>query len=97
MPFKKGQSGNPKGRPKLEESWAGMMREICDEEVKVGSATMSRKEAIARKLFSEAAKGEAWAINALMDRMDGRPKQALDVDHTSGGKEITGITRQIVD
>lgn len=96
MTFVKGKSGNPKGRPKEGESWAKMLSNICEEELTHDGKTLSKKEAICRRLVSEAAKGEQWAINALMDRIDGRPKTVSEIDHTSGGKEITGIVREIV-
>ena len=83
MPFKKGQSGNPKGRPKDGESWAGMLSKICEEDLTHNGKKITKKEAICRKLISEAAKGEQWAINALMDRIDGKPKQVVDQKNTN--------------
>lgn len=78
MPFKKGQSGNPVGRPADGKSWAAVLDKLCDEEVKAGSMTMTKKEAICRKLLKLASEGEKWAIEALMDRIDGKPKQIVD-------------------
>jgi hypothetical protein len=76
MPFKKGQSGNPKGRPKEGTSWAAVLEKIGGEKLK--GSDLTKKEAVARKLWAEAAKGQPWAINALMDRLDGKPKQVVD-------------------
>ncbi len=76
MPFKKGVSGNPAGRPKEGTSWAAVLDKIGGEKIKGGELT--KKEAVARKLWAEAAKGQPWAINALMDRLDGKPKQVVD-------------------
>jgi hypothetical protein len=76
MPFKKGQSGNPAGRPKEGTSWAAVLEKIGGEKLK--GSDLTKKEAVARKLWAEAAKGQPWAINALMDRLDGKPKQVVD-------------------
>jgi hypothetical protein len=78
MPFKKGQSGNPNGRPKEGTSWAAVLEKIGGEKIKAGKEEITKKEAVARKLWGEAAKGQPWAINALMDRLDGKPKQVVD-------------------
>ena len=78
MPFKKGQSGNAKGRPRDGTSWAAVLEKIGGEKVKVGKDEITKKEAVARKLWAEASKGQPWAINALMDRLDGKPKQVID-------------------
>ncbi len=78
MTFKPGQSGNPKGRPKKGFSWADVLNRLGEENIKIGVEDITKKEAVARKLWSEAAKGEQWAINALMDRMDGKPRQVVD-------------------
>jgi len=81
--FKKADPNiNRNGRPPVESSWTGILKEITEESVKAGDKNMTRKEVIARRLVSEAAKGESWAIKALMDRMDGTPRQSLDVDHS---------------
>ena len=96
MAFKKGQSGNPAGRPADGKSWAAVLDKLCDEEVKAGSMTMTKKEAICRKLLKLASEGERWAIEALMDRIDGKPKQVSEVDHTTGHESFNKIERVIV-
>lgn len=89
--FVKGQSGNPNGRPPTGKTWGDVLKRIGEEPIKAGDPnSMEKKEAVARKLWAEAAKGEAWAINALMDRIDGKPRQSIDqtVDHTSKGEKV---------
>ena len=96
MPFKKGDPNiNRKGRPKGA-SFADVINKILDEEIGAADG-MDRKEAISRKLVKLAFEGKSWAMIALMDRIDGKPKQALNIDHTSGGEKITKIERVIVD
>jgi hypothetical protein len=90
MAFQKGQSGNPNGRPADGTSWAAVLEKIGGETIVSGKETLTKKEAVARKLWGEAAKGEAWAINALMDRLDGKPRQAID--HTTKGEMVNSIS-----
>ena len=90
----KGARKTPKGRPKDGKSWAGVLDSIGAEELKDG---MTKKEAVARKLWSEAAKGEAWAVNALMDRIDGKPKQQVETDINANIDAVTEIRRTIID
>ena len=40
--------------------------------------------AIARKLLDKAEDGELQAIAMLADRLDGRPRQQMDLDHSGG-------------
>ena len=95
MTWKKGQSGNPNGRPKDGQSWAGMLEKIGDEMTK--DKGMSKKEAICRILYKEASEGNSWAVKELIDRIEGRPRQQTDMDITSGGESITNVTREIID
>jgi len=73
--WKPGVSGNPKGRPPKGSSFAEILRRIGEEEFK---DQMSKMEAISRKLWAEASKGESWAIREIFDRIDGKPKQIVD-------------------
>lgn len=60
--FKKGQSGNPSGRPKGARSMRTLLEELLDREVKVVIDGVSRqvgaKEAILHRLFVQAIKGK---------------------------------------
>jgi hypothetical protein len=70
--FKPGQSGNPNGRPKSGSSW----REIISQAVeRITDEGISKKEAITEVLTQMALDGDLRAIEVLMDRMDGKPKQ----------------------
>ena len=79
MPTPKGQTNNPNGRPPKGQDWSSVLKRIGEEHVEATNGTsLTRKEAIARILYQEAGRGQSWAINAIMDRMDGKPRQAID-------------------
>jgi hypothetical protein len=73
MAWKKGQSGNPLGRPK-EKAFADTIRMVLAEDCpKTGKRKLRR---LAEKLYEQAMKGEAWAMCQIADRLDGKPAQA---------------------
>jgi hypothetical protein len=71
--WKKGQSGNPQGRPKLPDLSALMDKTLGEEKDGVTAA-----EAILKKLRQMAAQGNLKAAEMLLDRGYGKPKQAID-------------------
>jgi alkylation response protein AidB-like acyl-CoA dehydrogenase len=79
--FKKGQSGNPKGRPKLPDIREALAKVLAEE--KDGVTAL---EATLRALRAKATKGDVRAAEALLDRAYGKAVQRTDV--TSGDKPI---------
>jgi hypothetical protein len=67
--FKKGQSGNPKGRPRKVENLATVLHQVLAERVRVreGDAvrTVSKWEAMIQTLSNKAMKGDTRAFNAV--------------------------------
>jgi hypothetical protein len=80
-PFKKGQTGNPKGRPKLPDIREALAKVLAEE--KDGVTAL---EATLRALRAKATKGDVRAAEALLDRAFGKAVQRTDV--TSGDKPI---------
>lgn len=82
--FKKGQSGNPKGRPKklpkLDELLADVMGGAA-------SNGVTNAESILRSMLSRAKAGDTRAAELLLDRTYG--KQRTDIDLTTLGQPIT--------
>ena len=74
--FKKGQTGNPNGRPKLIDLKEVIQSEVCDEGIKQ----------VIRALMAKAAKGDVRAIQELFDRGYGKATQHTDI--TSGGEKL---------
>jgi len=74
MPFQKGKSGNPSGRPK-EKAFADAVRLAVNRE---GPDGRRKLQAIAEKLADAAVAGEPWAIAQIGDRLDGKPAQSLE-------------------
>ena len=77
--YKKGQSGNPKGRPKKGWTWSEALEDAMKEAMKDGKPV---KHHVARALVREALKGNVQAAKEIMNRMDGMPKQAIETDGT---------------
>lgn len=75
MAWKPGQSGNPRGRLS-EKLFADAVRIAVNEEDPISGKRKLRR--IAEKLVELALEGEAWAIQQVADRLDGKPAQSID-------------------
>lgn len=74
-PFKKGESGNPNGRPKKLPELDKLLADVLGEE-KDG---ITAGEVILKALRAKAAKGDVRAAEVLLDRAYGKAKQTMDV------------------
>lgn len=72
-PFKKGQSGNPKGRPKMPDIREALVKILAEE--KDGYTAL---DAILAQLRAKAAKGDIKAAEVLLDRAYGKARQTID-------------------
>jgi hypothetical protein len=82
-PFKKGQSGNPNGRPKKIPELRELLANVLGDEKDGKSAA----EAILMALRNKAIKGDVRAAELLLDRAYGKAKQDFDIS----GSTITVI------
>lgn len=72
--FKKGESGNPNGRPRKLPELDKLLADVMGEE-KDG---LSAAEAILKALRAKATKGDIRAAELLLDRAYGKAKQTID-------------------
>lgn len=76
--FKKGESGNSAGRPKLTRLTDALRQQLA--EIAPDAPEETQAEAIARTLIREAISGNVQAAREIADRCEGKPKQAIDLD-----------------
>ena len=72
MPFVKGQSGNPSGRPKSKP-----FADALKEEIEAAGTKQPVLREIARKLLDKAKEGDMHAVKEVADRLDGKPAQEI--------------------
>jgi hypothetical protein len=77
--FKKGESGNPKGRPPKGYSISDWFKHMLNEKPEI-------KDAIAKSILKKALEGDTVAQKLVWNYMDGLPLQQTDI--TSGGKPV---------
>ena len=69
--FRKGQSGNPKGRPKGSKNFRTLVERELDQQIELSengkSVRLSKRQIIAKKLVNEAATGNSRAWRELLD------------------------------
>jgi hypothetical protein len=83
-PFKKGQSGNPNGRPKLPDIKEALAKILAEK--KDGHTAL---ENILTALKAKAIKGDVRAAQELLDRGFGKSQQFID--HTTKGESLNKI------
>ena len=77
--FKKGQSGNPSGRPKCKEI-SKALRKLLASEVNLPRAGRTYAEQLVAAWIRLGLGGNAAAISAIADRAEGRSAVAISVD-----------------
>ena len=96
--FKKGETGNPNGRPKLTRLTDALRQQLAETAPDANDTTIA--EQIARTLIREAIGGNVQAAKEIADRTEGKPKQAIDVDLRATDWRATaqsnGVTEQDV-
>ena len=75
-PFQPGQSGNPSGRPKGSVSMKAILRR------KLAEAEAASAEAIVDALIAEAKGGNLRAIAVILDRLEGKVPDKVEVRNT---------------
>lgn len=80
--FRKGQSGNPKGRKKKKQDASAIFRDLLDKKVSVRidgeTVVMTRREAMVHNLFSKAMGGSVRDLVAFKKYVDDIAPAALD-------------------
>lgn len=93
IPFEKGKSGNPSGRPKgIPNSKTRLLRllelvTLTKNPVTGEMEEFSIAEQLDMKIIAKAMKGDIRAYQELLDRLEGRAKQSTEVE-ISGGMTI---------
>ena len=84
IPFKKGQSGNPNGRPKGSKNRSTIARKWLEVNQSLKnpltgeSETMSQEDLMTLALIKKAREGDVTAYKALMDSGYGAPLQQIE-------------------
>jgi hypothetical protein len=79
--FKKGTSGNPKGRPPKEFALNDHIREIANQPM--GKTKKTMLENVVNTVYQEALSGNMTAVNFLADRILGKPSQSIGIKDIS--------------
>lgn len=91
--FKKGQSGNPNGRPKRPSLTTKLREALADYESSTGKAF---DELLVNRLLKEAIeKGDMRAIHMIWERMDGKVPQGLEHSGRNGSPIKTETAIQL--
>lgn len=77
MPYAKGTSGNPGGKPKSNKQFKDALQ-IAIKRTE-GDKTMLAK--LAEALVDKAVSGDVQAIREVADRLDGKPHQTSEITH----------------
>ena len=90
-----GTSGNPNGRPPSGKAFSDLLRQEA-EEIDVDTG-LTNAQIIAKALVSLAKQGNVYAIERYADRLDGKPKQSMDVTSNIRFPEVVGFYPQDYD
>ncbi len=94
----KGQSGNPSGKRKKEQSLAEMIAKLADEEIVVQrngvACSMTQKEAMLRSVFAKAMKGDLPSAKFISEHWETDSMAALVEDDVMTEAELSVMASQ---
>ena len=94
-PMKKGETINPKGRPKGQRNYATIYREALQKIAEVNQQSPDEVENIlVQSGLKKALKGDFNFYRDTMDRLHGKPQQKID--HTTDGEKIETAPAKVI-
>ena len=87
--WKKGMSGNPRGRPRKEDCLTSLLREEIRKTCPADREKRTWKELVVRATLQLAMKGNATALKEVWERLDGKVLQTERLQLGEDGKQIT--------
>jgi hypothetical protein len=88
--WKKGTSGNPRGRPKKQDSLTHLLRDEIQKICPADREKRTWKQLIVRATLQLAMKGNATALKEVWERLDGKVLQSEKLQLGGvGGKQVT--------
>lgn len=96
--FRKGQSGNPRGRPKGSKNLRTLIEDELEQSVEIAengrTVKLSKRQIIAKTLVNEAAKGNSRAWNVLLPMISGSTgDETIQIDETTGAMIASFLAR----
>ena len=91
MPFVKGQSGNPSGKPRKGTTFSELFEKQLRKKVDVNGEKITYKELIVRRAILEAYKGDLRAIQFCVERLEGKPSQAINLKTSDSETASTSL------
>lgn len=82
--------------PKYDKSWSAALNRAVRRE-SAGKGSPRWMEVIADRCVAMAAGGDLQAMKEVGDRIDGKPKQAIDIESPEGTMTPKAIERVIID
>jgi len=79
IPFKPGQSGNPKGRPKGS-GITDKLKALLDSEVILKGEKLTMADAIAQVIINKALKADHKFVREILDRTEGKVTDNVKID-----------------
>ena len=101
--FPPGVSGNPKGRPKGSKNFSSILNGIIERKIDIKdpltleNARLTAQEALMLRLVSDGLNGNILAIREIMDRVDGKTKQTVEIENISDPRGIYDKLGQIAE
>jgi hypothetical protein len=102
--FSKGQSGNPRGRPKESKNLATLLKEALNEHVIVaengGRRKITMREAIIRQLVKRSATADLRATKILLDLVrdiEGRGEDGHSEPGSAETRALTEVDKKVIE
>lgn len=102
IPFKKGQSGNPNGRPKGSKAFKTILNDYLSRNISIKDPTTKEstlvevREALMIKLIGHGMNGSLHAIKEIRDMVDGPIKQSIEIEDKNIERPIAERVDEII-